>query len=176
VADPSASDLDEKDRAEPAQDGQGQVRADGQVGDAEQAVRDDLARLAFERDELRALAQRVQADFENYKKRVLRQQTDHLERAASGLVEKLLPVLDNCDLALRHGTQGVEPIYRSLLGVLEGEGLERIDPAGKPFDPTEHEAVAHEEGDGQPCVSEVLRAGYRWKGQLLRAAMVKVKG
>ncbi|MER3452406.1 MAG: nucleotide exchange factor GrpE, partial [Acidimicrobiia bacterium] len=90
--------------------------------------------------------------------------------------EKLLPVLDAFELALEHGTEGVEPIYRSLMGVLEAEGLERIDPVGKPFDPNEHNAVAHEEGEGGPVVVEVLRPGYRFKGRILRPAMVKVRG
>src|SRR6059058_5895496 len=92
--------------------------ADGEtVEQAERAVHDDLGRIAAERDEFRALAQRVQADFENYKKRMIRQQTDHLERAAQGLVDKLLPVLDAFDLAVAHG-EGVEQLRSSLLGVL----------------------------------------------------------
>ena len=89
---------------------------------------------------------------------------------------KLLPALDNFDLALAHGTEGLEPVYRALLGILESEGLERVDPMGQPFDPNEHDAVLHEAGNGDPEVIEVLRAGYRWKGRLLRPAMVKVKG
>ncbi len=60
--------------------------------------------------------------------------------------------------------------------MLEKEGLERIDPVGEPFDPNEHEAVANEPGDGgEPAVAETLRAGYRWKGRVLRPAMVKVR-
>ena len=121
---------------------------------------------------------RLQADFENYKKRMIKQQTDHLERAAESLVEKLLPVLDTADLALAHGAgEDVKQVTDALTGVLEREGLERIDPVGAPFDPTLHDAVAHEPGDGgQQEVVEVLRAGYRWKGRVLRPAMVKVRG
>jgi molecular chaperone GrpE len=121
------------------------------------------------------LAQRVQADFENYKKRILKQQTEHLERAAEALVDKLLPVLDAFDLARAHG-EGFEQVQGALVEVLAKEGLERIDPIGEAFDPNEHDAVAHEEGDGEAEVSEVMRAGYRWKGRVLRPAMVKVKG
>jgi molecular chaperone GrpE len=122
---------------------------------------------------------RLQADFENYKKRILKQQTEHLERAAEGLVEKLLPVLDTFDLAGAHGGEGLDQVHGQLMAALEKEGLERIDAVGKPFDPNEHDAVAHEPADGDPSgpvVSEVMRTGYRFKGKLLRPAMVKVKG
>ena len=129
-------------------------------------------------DEYKELAQRVQADFENYKKRVLKQQTEYMERAAEHLVEKLLPVLDTADLAMAHdeGNASLHQVVAALTEVLAKEGLERIDPVGKPFDPTEHDAVMHEPGEGDPEVVEVMRAGYRWKGRVLRPAMVKAKG
>ncbi len=64
-----------------------------------------------------------------------------------------------------------------LLDVLVKEGLERVDEAAVPFDPAIHDAVAHTDGDGEkPVIDEVLRAGYRWRGQVLRPAMVSVKG
>ena len=153
-----------------------------QENQAESAVDEDLdelGRLAVERDEYRELAQRVQADFENYKKRALKLQTEHLERAAQALVVKLLPVLDTFDLALAHGAEELRPVHRALTSVLEAEGLERLDPRGKPFDPNEHDAVAHEQAEGEgapPVVLEVMRPGYRWKGRVLRPAMVKVRG
>jgi molecular chaperone GrpE len=157
--------------------------ADTAVERAEEQLEVDLellleerARFAAERDEYLELSRRVQADFENYKKRIIRQQTEHLERAAAALIEKLLPVLDSMELALAHDSADLEPIHRSLMGVLEAEGLERIDPLGKPFDPNEHEAVAHEAGEEGPVVAEVLRPGYRFKGRVLRPAMVKVRG
>jgi len=139
---------------------------------------DPRAEVALERDEYRDALIRLQADFENYKKRILKQQTEHLERAAQSLVEKLLPVLDTADLALAHGGgEDVKHITTALVSALEREGLERIDPSGGPFDPTLHEAVAHEPSDGgEQEVAEVLRAGYRWKGRVLRPAMVKVRG
>jgi molecular chaperone GrpE len=159
----------------PAVDGVGE-RLEREVVEAAQRLEGDLAAIAAERDEFRALAQQIQADFENYRKRVIRQQTDHLERAAEALVDKLLPVLDACDAAMAHGAADVEPVYAALFGILEKEGLERVDPAGEPFDPTVHEAVMHEEGEGEPTVAEVLRTGYLFKGRVLRAAMVKVAG
>ena len=154
-----------------------------QVEEAEDAVSEDIGELAAAvaaRDEYLDSLRRLQADFENYKKRIQRQQAELSERAAEKLVEKLLAALDTFDLAMAHADSdaGLEPVYRSLLGVLEGAGLERLDPAGQPFDPNEHDAVLHEEGDDSPSpeVIEVLRAGYRWKGRVLRPAMVKVKG
>lgn len=143
-----------------------------------EAELDPVAVAQKERDDFRDALQRLQADFENYKKRIIKQQTDHLERAAGALVEKLLPVLDTADLALAHGGgEDIKQLTGALTSALEREGLERIDPVGQPFDPTLHDAVAHEPGDGeQQEVVEVLRAGYRWKGRVLRPAMVKVRG
>ncbi|MGH9178019.1 MAG: nucleotide exchange factor GrpE, partial [Acidimicrobiales bacterium] len=156
------------------------------VDEAGEAVEEDiqdlavsaehLAKVEAARDEYLDSLRRLQADFENYKKRIARQQVEAKERAAEELVVKLLPVLDTFDLALAHAEQGVEPIYRSLMDVLGPAGLERIEPIGQPFDPNEHDAVLHEDGDADPEVIEVMRAGYRWKGRVLRPAMVKVKG
>lgn len=141
----------------------------------------DLERITRERDEYLDTLRRNQAEFENIRKRMIKQQSDNVERAAEALVEKLLPVLDACDGALRHGSsQEIGPIFASLLGILEKEGLERIDPsAGEAFNPNHHEAVVHEPSEGSEegtVISEVLRAGYTWKGRVVRAAMVKVRG
>ena len=143
---------------------------------------DELARVTAERDEYLAHLQRTQAEFDNYRKRMLRDQTTHLERATGGLVEQLLPVLDSFELALGSaGTdverlrKGVELVYGELLGALEKAGLQRIEAVGKPFDPEEHEAVMHVEDDGgEPGVRDVVRSGYRFKGRVIRPAMVKV--
>jgi len=130
-----------------------------------------------ERDEFKDIALRVQADFENYRKRAASQMGDELDRALGKLVEQLLPVLDACEAAVAHGVEGVEQVWSSLIGALQKQGLEALDLAGKPFNPALADAVMHEEGDGsEPVVLEVLRTGYRWKGRVLRAAMVKVKG
>ncbi|MGH9155335.1 MAG: nucleotide exchange factor GrpE [Acidimicrobiales bacterium] len=157
-----------------------------EVGEAEAAVVADLAEMAgivAERDDYLDRLRRLQADFENYKKRVVKQQMEQRERAGEDLLTRLLPVLDNFDLGVAHGTEGLGPVHRSMLDVLGNLGLERLDPAGQPFDPNEHDAVVHEagsddagEGGTEPEVVEVLRAGYRWKGRVLRPAMVKVKG
>jgi molecular chaperone GrpE len=139
-----------------------------------------------QRDEFLADLQRLQADFDNYRKRVLREQTVLVERAAERLVEDLLPALDAFDLAMdsvanlpsehEKVKKGIELTYAQLRGVLEKAGLERLDPVGEPFDPTEHEAVMHvDDGEhDEPIVVDVMRAGYRLKGRTLRPAMVKV--
>ena len=152
------------------------------VAQAEAAIAEDvndLTKLAAERDEYLDALRRLQADFDNYRKRTLKQQTEMRDRAAESLVMKVLEVLDTVDLARSHGEgDAIEPVAAKLTEVLEKEGLERIDPVGKPFDPNEHEAVAHEpgDGDGDPTVVGLMRAGYRWKGRVLRPAMVTVKG
>jgi len=139
-------------------------------------VAPDPAVLAAERDEYRDTLLRVKAEFDNYKKRAAREQGEVRERAAEGLVDKLLVVLDACDAAIGHGAGDVEPIAKMLVDVLEREGLERMAASGASFDPNLHDAVLHEPGDGgEPVVAEVLRTGYAWKGRVLRPAMVKVK-
>jgi molecular chaperone GrpE len=180
--DPLDSDIAEELADEAAEIASGEPEAEVEVDAAAAQVEVDLdlARTAAERDEYLGALQRLQADFENYKKRMIRQQTELLDRAAEDLVNKLLPVLDAVDLARQHGqAEAVDPVANALSDVLAKEGLERIDPVGSAFDPNEHEAVAHEEADeagAEPSVSELMRAGYRWRGKLLRPAMVKVKG
>jgi molecular chaperone GrpE len=137
----------------------------------------DAAVLLAERDDFRDTLLRVKAEFDNYKKRVARDEVELRERAAAGLAEKLLVVLDACDAAVGHGATDVEPIAKMLGELLEREGLVRLAPADEPFDPNLHDAVMHEPGDGgEALVVETLRTGYEWKGRVLRPAMVKVKG
>jgi molecular chaperone GrpE len=141
-----------------------------------------LTQLESERDEYLETLRRVQAEFENYRKRVMKEQTALVDRATEGLVEQLLPVLDSLELALKNldasdadnVRKGVELVYGQLNGVLEKAGLSRIEAEGKPFDPNVHEAVMQEDGDGEPVVTDVLRTGYTLKGRVLRPAMVKV--
>jgi molecular chaperone GrpE len=142
---------------------------------AADALEVDLELLLAEREQYLDAYRRAQADFENYRKQAQKRQEDAVVRALGSFVEKLLPVLDACDAALAHGATEVEPVLAALYGALGKEGLERIDPKGAPFDPAEAEAVLHEPGEGgEQVVSEVLRAGYRWRGRVLRPAMVKV--
>ncbi len=132
-------------------------------------------------------AQRLKADFENYRKRMLKEQTHHLEVASQGLVESLLPVLDAFDLALPTLEQikashpavakGIELVYAELMATLGKAGVVRIAETGVPFDPHLHHALdrqgVREEGV-QEYVVEVFRPGYKMKRHVLRPAEVKV--
>ena len=138
-----------------------------------------VEQLTKERDEFKDMALRVQAEFENFRKRSAVQQIDEVDRNTGRLVEGLLAVLDACEAAVVHDLNGVEPILSSLLLALNKQGLEVLELQDTVFDPSLAEAVVHEPSDTQnseTIVTEVLRTGYRWKGRVLRAAMVKVKG
>ena len=151
------------------------------AGETAEEQLDECAQLveaiSTERDDMRGLAQRVQADFENYKRRVEAQRAEQQNRAAEDVVQSLLEVLDDCDLAAAHGATDVAPIASKLLATLERQGLTRLADTEVLFDPNLHEAVMSEEGDGdgEHTVSAVMRAGYQWRDRLLRPAMVKVR-
>ncbi|MGH1502495.1 MAG: nucleotide exchange factor GrpE [Acidimicrobiales bacterium] len=138
----------------------------------------DLERVSTERDEYLDSLRRLQAEFENYRKAVAKREADAKARANDGLVLELLPVLDACDGAAANDIEAVAPVQAALMSALERQGLEKLVPTGEAFDPEQHEAVIHEEGDGAdgPVVAEVLRVGYGWKGRVVRPAMVKVRG
>ncbi len=155
------------------------VGVDGLEQSAEEAVAEAVEiaqQVEAERDELRDLLQRVQAEFANYKRRVDTQREEQRASAAADLVRELLPVLDAGEAALAQGLVEVEPLHTQLLGTLEKLGLVRVAEADVPFDPNVHEAVMHAEGDGDPAVAQVLRSGYLWNAKVLRPAMVQVVG
>ena len=145
----------------------------------------ELEASRVEADQYREHLQRLQAEFDNYRKRVLREQTSAVEMAAQPVIKRLLEVLDDFDLALMHAQDrpdfdrflhGVELVYAKLLDTLRSEGLERMDAEGKPFDPEMHEALMQSgDGEGDPVVADVLRPGYTLKGRVLRPAGVRVE-
>jgi molecular chaperone GrpE len=151
--------------------------AQGAAAPELQAARSELA-------ECREHLQRLSADFDNARKRMVKDQTHAIERASERLVARLLEVLDEFQLAMTHGEQergfapylkGFELVYAKFFDTLTAEGLERIEAVGKPFDPTLHEALLQTgDGDGEPVVDEVWRDGYTFKGKVLRPAGVKV--
>ena len=152
---------------------------DAGVAAAEGALEHDVEALLAERDSFKDIALRLQADFDNYRRRVAVQQADEAQRATGKMAEALLPVLDACEAAFLQHPAEVEPIFNLLLVQLKKQGLETMNLHEQPFDPNLAEAVLHEAGDGAadgPLVSEVLRSGYTWNGRVLRAAMVKVRG
>jgi molecular chaperone GrpE len=130
-----------------------------------------------------ALAQRIQADFENYRKRAAREAAAAGERAKSGLIRELLPVVDNLERAItsaedgeQHLAEGVRLVHSELIAVLERNGIQQFDPAGDKFDPAEHEALSVR-NDGEPgVVLDVVEKGYRANGTVLRPARVVVSG
>ena len=153
------------------------------AGAAPSAV--ELARATAERDQYLDHLQRLKAEFENYRKRVQRDNEALVLRAGEGVIESLLPVLDNMQRTLEaagkheegHLIKGVELVYGQLRSALEGHGLDEVPAApGVPFDPNVHEAVVAQESDeySEGEIVSVLEAGYLLHGRLLRPARVIV--
>jgi molecular chaperone GrpE len=156
-----------------------------EVEASDDAIAADLEKARAEAESYLDDLRRLQADFDNYRKRTLREQTARAASASQALVARLLPVLDNFELAVsaaEHSRdfdrmlKGVEMVFGELREVMEGEGLVKIEAEGKPFDPERHEAViAVEQEDTEPgMVVDIVRTGYELRGKVLRPAMVKV--
>ena len=145
---------------------------------------DELVRVAAQRDEYLALAQRTQADFENYRKRVARESALAQERGVAKLVNELLPALDNLDRALAAAAEddplleGVRLVRSELTAALARAGVESFAPLGQKFDPALHEAMAttSHAGSGREegTIVEVYQPGYRLGEQIIRPARVVV--
>ena len=147
----------------------------------------ELKDLAAKADEHWQRLLRTSADFENFKKRAAREKQDAIKFANESLLQKLVPVLDNFDMALS-ATQaaqgdaaqslqtGINMIYQQLKNTLGEAGLEEVDAAGKAFDPNLHEAVSQKESADVPegTVVQQLRKGYKLRERLLRPASVVV--
>ena len=147
----------------------------------------DLKTRAAKADENWERLLRTTADFENFKKRAAREKTESAQYATASLLTKILPALDNFEMALAaaHSAKddklaslqsGVTMIQQQLKGILAEAGLEEIDATGKLFDPTFHEAVSQQESAdvAEDHVLLQLRKGYKFKDRLLRAATVIV--
>ena len=155
--------------------------------DPEEAIALLLRELRDAREEATSYLddlRRVAADFDNFRKRALREQAQIVERAAERLIVDLLPVLDSFDAALAIEPQteteekvlaGMRSTHTQFLDVLSKHGLEVIPTWGEPFDPEIHEAVnSPGPGEGRLMVTEELRRGYRLRGRVIRAALVAV--
>jgi molecular chaperone GrpE len=154
------------------------VAADSAKADAE------MAKLASDLEELRQTLLRRQADFDNYRKRVEKERSEDSKRATARVIEGLIPIIDGFENALaahreaeyENYRKGFELIYKQLLDNVTRLGAERIDPAGKPFDPHLHQAVDRaettEHADG--TILQVFQPGYVFHGRVLRPAMVRV--
>lgn len=140
--------------------------------------------LASQLEEANSRHLRMAADFENYKKRIRQEQVDTMRYAASTVAERLLPVLDDANLAVSHAPEGIDEswlkgvklTFQKLEEVLASVGVERIEALGIKFDPKQHEAVGSEETSKHPedTVVAELRAGYRMHDRVLRPALVRV--
>jgi molecular chaperone GrpE len=156
------------------------------------AIKADLARLEKTLEEERKRNEEyltslryLQADFENYRKRVDREIRELEEFSTLGLVRKLIPVIDDLDLAVATATkaedkgilEGVKMVQKNLNSALESEGLQRIKAVGEPFNPSAHEAVDKVQGkdNSEDKVIEEMRKGYTFKGKVLRPSAVKVE-
>ena len=156
--------------------------------DSPEAVEHDLEQLlarAKERDEYLSLAQRTQADFENYRKRMARENAAAIDRGVAKLAKELLPALDHLEHALKATAEGHPDVAKGfalvrdeIVAALGRAGIQAFSPQGEPFDPNEHEAMTTQPGDGaEPgTVLEVYQSGYRINGTVLRPARVVVAG
>jgi len=150
----------------------------------EKALAEQVAKLQAENKDLLNTLVRLQADFENYRKRIERDRSHENRRALASLVESLLPVLDaferamaaHDDPAYEEYRKGFELIQKRLWDSLARQGLDRIEAAGKPFNPHEHHAIERVESLEHPdgTVIEELQAGYKLHDKVLRPAMVRV--
>ncbi|NLI61092.1 MAG: nucleotide exchange factor GrpE [Clostridiales bacterium] len=163
--------------------------ADEALTDEKQSqLKDQLIKAEEERDQYLSMAQRLQAEFDNFRKRNRAAVSEAYEEAAFETVEKFLPVLDNLQRALESSKdndssqaeaicKGVEMVIKQFLDIMAKMGIEEIEALGKPFDPTYHDAVMQvEAGEDQEknTVVEVLLKGYKAKDKVIRYSMVKV--
>jgi len=138
--------------------------------------------LKAERDEIKELLLRRQAEFDNFRKRTEKERSEYVQYAGTEIVREVLPVLDDFERALKVAgassdyTRGVEMIYNRLYDTLKKQGLEPVESVGKPFDPHLHQAIerveSKDKADG--TILEEFQRGYNFKGKLLRPSMVKV--
>jgi molecular chaperone GrpE len=176
-------DLAPEEEPVTSRDEAGEPSGEEDPANEEQGLRDKEESEEAPTNEYLELAQRIQADFENYRKRAVREAAAAGERAKSGLVRELLPIVDNLERALasaeegeQHLAEGVRLVHAELIAVLERNGVEQFNPAGDKFDPSEHEALSVRE-DGEPgLVLDVVEKGYRANGTVLRPARVVVSG
>ena len=154
-------------------------------GDAEAPAASELQIAQDKADDYLELARRTQADFENYRKRMARENAAAVDRGMAKLAKELLPALDHLELALRASAahegadevvKGFRLVQEELVSALGRVGIEPFSPAGERFDPVEHEAMAQQPRDGAETgtVIEVYQQGYRLNGVVLRPARVVV--
>jgi molecular chaperone GrpE len=173
--------------AEAAVEARQAARSGARGAAANETLERELADARAEKERLEERLVRLQADFENFRKRTLRERQEALSYGHELVVKDLLPVVDNLERAIEHASvstgadfegmlQGVELVRRELLGVLAKHGVSTIEAEGEVFDPNLHEALAQMEDDKVPAgrVGRMLQKGYRLRDRLLRPARVMV--
>jgi molecular chaperone GrpE len=154
-----------------------------QAAPTESPAEAELQKLRAERDNLLDRLARLQAEFENARKRAAKESADYRDFAVADAARALLPVIDNFNLAMKNTTgspedfrKGIELIHKQLQDVLQKMNVQRVPAKGEPFDPRVHEAIEVVESDeaADNHVLEELQPGYRIKDRLLRPAMVRV--
>jgi molecular chaperone GrpE len=184
----SDAETPEPDQVEPAGDQDPEVEKEYDEAKEEAAeeaashVQSPESSLQEERDRYLDLAQRTQAEFENFRKRAAREAGQAGERAKANLVRELLPVVDNLERALAtanpgedHLADGVRLVHAELVSTLERNGITPFDPSGEPFDPALHEALSTRPGEnGSGVVLDVVEKGYKLGDAILRPARVVV--
>jgi molecular chaperone GrpE len=159
---------------------------EGTLEDKVETLKRELAEEKRRNDELLTRLKYMQADLENYRKRMDKELKEAGESLARSLAGRLLIVQDELDLAAKHADEGKESqelregigmVRKNLESALESVGVQRIEAVGKPFDPGLHEAVEKTQGNsvGEDRVVEEIRPGFVFRGQLLRPSMVKVE-
>ncbi len=149
--------------------------------DAEQAeaIADELAEAKAEAEKYLDMARRLQADFDNFRKRTQRENEEYRKFACSSVLSDLLTIVDDLDRALEHAgeetefVKGIRGVRANMMKVLEANGLAEIPADGK-FDPNCHEALCTVEGDEDGNIAEVFQKGYMLNGKVLRYSKVKV--
>ncbi|MBA2763753.1 MAG: nucleotide exchange factor GrpE [Thermoleophilaceae bacterium] len=157
--------------------------AEPDAAPVEEIPEDPAVRVERERGEYLELAQRTQADFENYRRRAAKEISAAGARAKGPLLRDLLPVVDNLERAISLAgdageglANGVKLVHSELIATLERNGVKGFEPVGEPFDPTVHEALSTrpDEGSEAGLVLEVVEKGYRLEDSILRPARVIV--
>ena len=169
--------------AEAAEPGAGENAAGQSEPTAEELAKAEIARLMQENSEKEDAYRRMLAEFDNYRKRSIKEKEMMQEKGEAAVVEALLPVLDDFDRAFAHLPEqkdgvitGMEMVYKKLLTTLENLGVKEIEALGQTFDHDLHSAISHEENPdlGENVISEVYQKGYLYKDKVVRHSVVKV--
>ena len=173
------TDFDKKEEVETSEETKEEIEQDMKPQEEKE---DELTKFQREIDEMKTLAQRTQADFINYKRRVEKEKADLITLSNEKIMLEMIEILDNFERALTSEKEsndtpfykGVGMIFKQFQDSLGKFGLQEIEALDEEFDPNVHHAVMQEDGENPGCVLEVLQKGYKLKNKVIRPAMVKV--